>query len=117
MKIERHKKLDSKKPIKRNGTEAKKWYLFRKKWLKDNPPDDNGYYICRICQRPVSQDEVTLDHIKPRSTHPHLRYDVNNVRPAHLFCNSEKGSKYSKALNREYGRYKRDNDIRKASSS
>lgn len=32
----------------------------------------------------------TADHIKPVSTHPELRWDLANVRPAHQACNSSR---------------------------
>ena len=35
---------------------------------------------CHLCGHAGSD---TGDHIKPRSTHPHLQYDVANGRPAH----------------------------------
>lgn len=66
----------------------KEWLAFRRQWLKDNPPNHQGFYICGICGRPVSIEGVELDHVQNRSTHPHLRFDPENVRPAHSACNS-----------------------------
>ena len=56
----------------------------------DNPPLDNHHYICGICGRWVSVDEVTLDHIEPR-TRSNL-FETSNIQPAHGYCNYRKGS-------------------------
>jgi len=61
--------------------------------LKDNPPNHQGYYECYICLKWVDYTEVTLDHVIPRSRAPHLRYDLDNLRPCCGTCNSNKGSK------------------------
>lgn len=46
----------------------------------------------------------TLDHIKPRWSHPHLVYERSNLRPAHHKCNSERGGKTQTATaSRNYG--------------
>lgn len=66
------------------------WLRFRKHWLQDNPPLDNGYYICGICGRWVASEEVTLDHIEPRTAHN--MFDPGNIQPAHGLCNYKKGS-------------------------
>lgn len=36
---------------------------------------------------------LDLDHVKPRSTHPHLALDRNNCRPAHVRCNRSRGNR------------------------
>jgi len=35
----------------------------------------------------------TLDHVVPRSVRPELTWDVDNLRPAHLRCNSRRGNR------------------------
>jgi len=67
------------------------WIRFRIHWLKDNPPLDNGYYLCGICGHWVAAEEVTLDHIIPRTAQN--MFDPNNIQPAHGICNYNKGSK------------------------
>lgn len=67
------------------------WLRFRRHWLRKNPPCDNGYYICGICGRWVLAEEVTLDHIEPR-TRENMFLD-SNIQPAHGYCNYNKGSK------------------------
>lgn len=66
------------------------WLRFRKHWLYDNPPLDNGYYLCGICGYWVAADEVTLDHIEPRTAEN--IFNPNNIQPAHGLCNYKKGS-------------------------
>lgn len=67
------------------------WLAFRQLWIRENPPLDNGYYLCGICGRWVFADEVTLDHIEPRTADN--MFDRNNIQPAHGLCNYLKGSK------------------------
>jgi 5-methylcytosine-specific restriction endonuclease McrA len=43
---------------------------------------------CHLCGRPGAD---TVDHLIPTSVDPTLRWDIGNVRPAHLSCNSERG--------------------------
>lgn len=35
----------------------------------------------------------SYDHIKPRSTHPHLAYEPTNGQAAHSRCNKAKGAR------------------------
>lgn len=67
------------------------WLRFRKHWLDDNPPLDNGHYICGICGHWVPDSEVTLDHIEPRTAEN--MFNIDNIQPAHGYCNYQKGSK------------------------
>lgn len=67
------------------------WLRFRTHWLQDNPPLDNGYYICGICGRWVPAEEVTLDHIEPRTAEN--MFALWNIQPAHGYCNYLKGSR------------------------
>lgn len=67
------------------------WLRFRSHWLRDNPALDNGYYLCGICGSWVHEDEVTLDHIRPRTAENIFQPD--NIQPAHGYCNYQKGSR------------------------
>lgn len=67
------------------------WLRFRKHWLQDNPPLDNHAYICGICGRWILEEEVTLDHIHPRTADNMFQPD--NIQPAHGICNYRKGSR------------------------
>lgn len=76
------------------------WLRFRKHWLRNNPPMDNGCYLCGICGHWVLYSEVTLDHIEPRTMEN--MFKTSNIQPAHGYCNYLKGSKHWKPkVNRE----------------
>lgn len=52
---------------------------------------------CHLCGQPIDYTlkwpdpmSFTVDHIKPRLTHPHLINDPANCAPAHGKCNSSK---------------------------
>lgn len=84
------------KPIQKIGKKARMWMDTRKEWIKLNPPQD-GYWECYLrispmCSKVVTIDDLSLDHVKTRSSHPELRYDLNNIKPACYPCNSMKGS-------------------------
>lgn len=66
------------------------WLRFRSHWLRDNPPMDNGCYLCGICGYWVLYSEVTLDHIEPRTLEN--MFEASNIQPAHGYCNYRKGS-------------------------
>jgi len=76
-----------KKPTKRE------WLNTRSRWLKENPPNHQGYYICYLCDKWVDSSEITLDHIIPRSIDRSLIHDFSNLKPCCYKCNAEKGSK------------------------
>lgn len=78
--------------MKQIGKQGKLWLKTRKQWLRDNPPNFQGYYQCYICNQYIPQNEVTLDHVKPRSKNPELRYDSDNLKPCCYVCNNKKGS-------------------------
>jgi 5-methylcytosine-specific restriction endonuclease McrA len=53
---------------------------------------------CVICGQPIDYDlsadhpdGCTVQHLKPRSTHPHLTWDPSNWAPAHRVCNISDG--------------------------
>jgi 5-methylcytosine-specific restriction endonuclease McrA len=53
-----------------------------KTWRKAVFERDN--YTCQFCHK--RGDDLEADHIQPWSTHPELRYDVNNGRTLCLKC-------------------------------
>lgn len=89
------------KPAKREPKKRKrmkihfdqKWAETRTQWLAENEPSFEGYYTCAMCGRAVHVDEVTLDHIVPRSRDSKLKYDMSNLAPMHFACNTKKGSR------------------------
>ncbi|QXQ14860.1 HNH endonuclease [Skermania piniformis] len=61
---------------------------------------------CWICGHPIDYtrpyhredgtcdpDAFTIEHIHPRSTHPHLEHDPGNCVPAHARCNKQRGNR------------------------
>lgn len=53
---------------------------------------------CCICGQaidyrlpPTDPDGMTIQHVKSRSTHPHLTWDRSNWEPAHAQCNKSAG--------------------------
>ena len=80
------------------GKYTKKWLATRRAWIKQNPPDFDGYYYCYLCHKAIKQNEMTLDHIIPRSRRPDLRYDFENLRPCCWECNYKKGSKIYESM-------------------
>ena len=68
-----------------------RWRLLRRRVLQ------RDRYRCVVCGRDVSAPGAArVDHIKPRSTHPHLAFDINNCRVCCAACDNqghrEKGS-------------------------
>ncbi len=90
MKNTQFKEMEEFDPSKYTDSEAA-WLAFRKLWLRANPPLDNGYMMCGVCGGWVAYDEVTLDHIEPRTAEN--IYLVSNIQPAHGACNYRKGSR------------------------
>ncbi|MGO3844445.1 HNH endonuclease [Agrococcus casei] len=55
---------------------------------------------CWVCAQPIDYlapahdpEALDVDHVKPRSTHPHLELDRNNCRPSHVRCNRSRGNR------------------------
>lgn len=53
---------------------------------------------CWLCGQPINYDlpaddpeSFSVDHMKPRSTHPHLAEDPSNLGATHLRCNKSRG--------------------------
>lgn len=57
------------------------WQAARREFMKNNP--DN---VCIMCGGIASD----VDHIKKRSTHPHLRYVQSNLQWLCRPCHTEK---------------------------
>src|SRR5690625_7437312 len=60
---------------------------------------------CSICGQPIyytlpstDPDGCSLDHIKPRSTHPHLTREPTNWSPVHLRCHQTKSNNHPSEL-------------------
>ena len=79
------------------------WVHTRDLWFEFNPPDYRGFYQCGLCPWEVHKDEVTLDHIIPKGSHPELKHVLSNLQAAHGVCNQRKGSRSMEAYERIYG--------------
>ena len=86
-------------PIKKIGKTTKQWFMTRATWIRKNPPPIEGkYWECYLrihpyCPGRVDLEHLTLDHVVSRSRDPSLRFNLDNLRPACKWCNTEKGSK------------------------
>lgn len=89
----------SSKPINKVGKQTKQWMVTRATWIRKNPPPIEGqYWECYLqihewCPVRIDIHKLTLDHVVSRSRDPSLRFNLDNLRPACSYCNTEKGSK------------------------
>lgn len=74
------------------GKQYDKWLKVRADFLDTYPPNHQGYYACYLCPKWIYKDEVTVDHVIPRSRAPHLRYVFSNLAICCGACNTAKGS-------------------------
>lgn len=94
------KAIKVRKKLKAEGKHAVLWRQTRKEWILQNPPDADDNYFCYLCGVAISKGKpdtpfmrMTLDHVKSRSRHPELRYELSNLKPCCWFCNRRKGSR------------------------
>jgi hypothetical protein len=81
------KATKKKKPLKAHHLNIKIWSPIRKKII--------GKYgsTCMKCKtKPSSIRDVHVDHIKPKSKYPELKYDKSNLQVLCKKCNFEKGN-------------------------
>lgn len=57
-----------------------------------NAPCSIGGHPIDYLGAPNEPNSFELDHVLPRSTHPHLALDPGNTRPACVKCNRSKGA-------------------------
>ena len=70
-----------KTPLRQRGKHYYLWQEAREIFVKNNPDQ-----VCTKCNGHATD----VDHIKKRSTHPHLRYDQTNLQWLCRPCHSEK---------------------------
>lgn len=86
-------------PINKVGKQTKQWLITRTTWIKRNPPPIEGkYWMCYLrihpwCPGRIDVAHLTLDHVVSRSRDPSKRFAADNLKPACIYCNGEKGSK------------------------
>ena len=89
----------STKPIRKVGKQTKQWFITRATWIRKNPPPIDGiYWECYLrihpwCPVRIDIEHLTLDHVVSRTRDPSKRFSQDNLKPACLYCNEEKGSK------------------------
>ncbi len=86
----KQKPLVKTRVLMRAGKHQRKWRQARKVWFRENT---KNVYRCYLCGKLVDRPNITLDHIKPRGSHPELRYEQSNLAPVHFICNGIKGSR------------------------
>lgn len=92
---------NSSSTISKVGKKAKKWAETSKEWKKANPPDENGFWYCRVGDYPLTDKSSDYDyalrlnlcHDKSRARHPSLAYDLDNIFPGCQRHNKEQGSR------------------------
>ena len=64
------------------------WNMIRKQVIQEKGR------VCAECGRRIKQnDDITVDHIKPRSKFPDLALNIENLRVLCRSCNSKKGDR------------------------
>jgi 5-methylcytosine-specific restriction endonuclease McrA len=79
--------------------QADEWKITRRKWIKKNPADFQGYWYCVVGGGALTKDTLTLDHNISRSRDPSLRHDLTNLFPMCGKHNFLKGSRSLKEYN------------------
>ena len=91
--FKRLKKIEVEKKIKSDRFySSSEWIHIREEYLRTQPKK-SGYYQCFYCKEYILNDDVTVDHIKPRSKYPELGLDIKNLEVACRPCNSSKGDR------------------------
>lgn len=69
------------------------WKNIRAEVIEEYP------HICKLCGRRIEhREDLTVDHIKPRSKFPELALDKSNLQVLCRRCNSAKGATYDEAI-------------------
>lgn len=89
----------SNKPINKVGKTTNQWFITRATWIRKNPaPIEGRYWKCYLrihpwCPVRIDIEHLTLDHVVSRSRNPSLRFNLSNLKPACMACNTLKGSR------------------------
>lgn len=78
----------------KTGEEKRNSYNYRDKYLKHNPGFLNSFYLCSQCFRPITKDDLEVDHIFPISRWWAPNHLVNLVSTCRT-CNRKKSDKVS----------------------
>lgn len=104
-KVSKRKQSKNKKPINDinpAGKKAKLWEETKKLWRNENPPDEYGFWHCKIGGASLSYGSKNLYgnalilnvcHDKSRARYPSLAYNLDNLFPGCQKHNRLQGSK------------------------
>ena len=90
------KRKQTLKPV---GKTTKQWLITRATWIRNNPPNHQGYWKCYmpkhhpLCPIWLDKYDLTLDHVVARSRDKSKLFDQDNLQPASIYCNQMKGSR------------------------
>ena len=87
-------------PIKNFGKKAQKSYETTILWKKENPPNPNGLWYCKVGGYPLSDGRSEVEwslrfnmcHDKSRARYPSLAYELSNLFAGCPMHNREQGS-------------------------
>jgi hypothetical protein len=86
--IELARERDAKLRSSRQFYSSPEWVELRRRVINEDG------VVCRLCHEPINDPEnLTVDHVKPRSRHPELALDRANLRVLCRPCNSRKGAR------------------------
>lgn len=78
----------------KTGEEKRNSYNYRDKFLKHHPGYFNSFYVCSQCLKPITKDELEVDHIFPISRWWAPNHLINLVSTCRN-CNRKKSDKVS----------------------
>lgn len=73
--------------------EREKWNIIKKQALA---------LYGAMCHRCGSIEQINVDHIKPKSKYPQLRFDLSNLQILCWPCNKEKGNKHETDYRKDF---------------
>lgn len=96
------KKPTISKPIRKSGKYGEKWVSTKKEWKKLNPPDENGFWYCKVGGSALIDHNysdfpgayaLNVCHDISRARSRSKAYDIDNLFPGCQRHNKLQGSK------------------------
>jgi hypothetical protein len=99
--LENPKPKKAPKAIAKVGKKGKEWIATSKEWKKQNPPDYQGYWYCKIGGAALTDGkhdtagglQLNLCHDVSRARDSTLANDLNNIFPGCQAHNKDQGSR------------------------